>query len=693
MLDNAELNQLYEEAERVDSALYSEQRSNLLLVSGDHYQKKKNDAFNSRIRDAKGVTDEVKLRLTKNHIQRISRLYVNNILTHSPNVAIVPQLDNEIQDQKAAELNSAVWKDANNKYKLKSKIRDWAQDFVDIGEVATKVFWDPSKGTFKGYEQAVDELGQPAVDEMGQMVPDESKPVFSGAFVFERIFGFDLLRAPEAKDMDDSPYFIIRKMVNLKDLKKLYKGDEEKSKFLESSQDETYLIFDGNRNEYAKSKHQALILEYYFRPCLQYPNGYYFIKTKEGILEEGELPFGIFPIRYKGFEKLQTSARCHSKIKHLRPYQIEINRCASAIATHQVTLGDDKVVTNTAGKIEQGAILPGVRAIKVPGGGNIDILPGRSGEQYLGYMESQIKEMYDIANLNEEAMDKELTGDPFNMLYASIKQKKKFSLYIEKFEEFLCEVAELYLDLARHYLPDDEVIPAIGKREVINLAEFRSTDKLCYKIRAEAQTEDPTTLFGKQAILNHALQYIGPQLDKDDIGKILRNMPFANMEDSFSDLTIDFDNSRNDLLALERGEFPEPNPHDNHAYVIKKLTHRMKQRDFQTLDPQIQQNFMNKLVAHEQILAEQQLQIQMAQSGFIPSGGALVKADLYVEGTEGSTKRATFPYESLQWLMKRLEQQGMAQKDLENIQQSAAAGVAGQINQMNGQASPMQGAA
>src|SRR5688572_8232082 len=119
-LNNEELNSLYNNAETVDSALFSEQRSNLLLVSGDHYQKRKSEAFNSRLRDAKNVSDDVKLRLTKNHVQRISRAYVNNILTNSPNVAIVPQLDNEIQDQKDAELNMAVWKDAYTKYKMKS---------------------------------------------------------------------------------------------------------------------------------------------------------------------------------------------------------------------------------------------------------------------------------------------------------------------------------------------------------------------------------------------------------------------------------------------------------------------------------------------------------------------------------------------------------------------------------------------
>jgi hypothetical protein len=695
-LDNDDLTRLYDQAETVDSALFAEQRSNLLLISGDHYQKKKSDAFNSRLRDAKNVGDDVKLRLTKNHIKRISRLYLNNILTNSPNVTIVPQLDQEMQDQKNAELNLAVWKDAYSKYKLKSKIRDFAQDFIDIGECVVKCFWDPNKGNFKGFKQQQDDNGQDMVDETGQPVPDNEQPVFSGAFVFERIFGFNLLRAPEAKDMDDSPYLIIRKMVNTKELKKLYAADEDKLKFITSSQDETYLIFDGNRSEYNKSNKETLILEHYYRPCMQYPKGYFYIKTKSGILEEGELPFGLFPIIYKGFEKLQTSPRCHSQIRQLRPYQIEINRCASAIATHQVTLGDDKVITNTAGKIEQGGVLPGVRVIKVPGGGNIDILPGRSGDQYLGYMQSQIEEMYVIANINEEAMDKELNGDPFNLLFASIKQKKKFSLYIEKFEEFLCEMVELFLDLAKHYLPDDEVIPAIGKREAVNLPEFRNTNKLCYSIKVEPQTSDPSTLFGKQMIMNHTLQYVGGQMDKDDIGKIIRNMPFANMEESFDDLTIDYDNARNDMLALERGEQVQANPNDNHVYMSKKLVNRMKKRDFNTLPPQVQQGYQALLQQHDQIEAQQQQQIQAAEAGFIPTGGYLVKADFYIPDPKtGENKRATLPYEAIQWLVKKLDQQGLAQDSLQRMQQSALSGIATEINHNQhgqAQAQQMQGA-
>jgi len=691
--NNEELNSLYEQAESVDEELYSEQRSNLLLVSGDHYMKKNHDAFHSRIREAKGVPDEVKLRLTKNHVQRISRIYINNILTNSPNVTILPQLDSEIQDQKCAEMNLAVWRYGYTKYKLKSKIRDFAQDFIDVGECICLLKWDPNKGDFKGFAQLQDEEGNDLVDEMGQPAPDEERPIFSGAFQFERVFGFNLMRAPEAKDMDESPYFIIRKMVDTKELKKIYAADEEKVKHISSDEDETYLIFNGNRSAYNRSSKETLLLEYYFRPCMKYPRGYFIIKTKTGILEQGELPFGIFPIVYKGFEKLQTSPRCHSKIKQLRPYQIEINRSASAIGTHQITIGDDKLVTNTAGKIESGGTLPGLRVVKVPGGGTLTVIPGRSGEQYMNYMQSQIAEMYVIANIAEEMMDKELNGDAFNLLFASIKEKKKFSMYIEKFEEFLCELAELFLDMSRYYLPEDELIPAVGKREAVNLSEFRNSNKLYFSIKSEPQTSDPTTLFGKQLVLNHTLQYCGAQLAKDDIGKMIRNMPFANMEDDFSDLTIDFDNAKNDILALERGEQVQANLDDKHEYVIQKLTHRMKQRDYQFLAPQIQQNFQMLRAQHQQILAQQQQEIQAAQAGFIPTGGYLVKADFYIPNkATGKNERATLPYEAVDWLVKKLEQQGLAQQNLSLMQESALAGIAQNMIQNQGQEGPQVGA-
>ena len=153
----------------------------------------------------------------------------------------------------------------------------------------------------------------------------------------------------------------------------------------------------------------------------------------------------------------------------------------------------------------------------------------------------------------------------------------------------------------------------------------------------------------------------------------------------------DYENARNDILSLERGELPMPSRYDEHTYLIKKLVHRTKQADFKYLPEQIQQNFAMKIEAHESLEAEKQLDIQRAQAGFIPTGGYLVKVDFYISTGEGKTKRATLPYEAVQWLIDKLKGQGMAQEQLETMQQGAVAEIANKVTE--GQASPqIQGA-
>lgn len=179
-----ELNKLYDEGTSIDEELFSEMRSNVLLVSGNHYSKKSNPLFN-KIRGSNNIAQSQKLRLTQNHVHKISRHYINSVLAKVPGVTVSPQNDVEMQDRKSAEINQAVWNDAKAKYKLSEKRREWAHQFVEIGEVACFIYYDEFKGAIKGYEQAVDEQGVPQFDQVGNPAPDMQKPVFEGGFLFQ----------------------------------------------------------------------------------------------------------------------------------------------------------------------------------------------------------------------------------------------------------------------------------------------------------------------------------------------------------------------------------------------------------------------------------------------------------------------------------------------------------------------------
>jgi hypothetical protein len=689
-LKHSDLVTLYKSGENVDEYIYAEMRSNLMLVAGNHYARR-NSRLYDRIRDSNTLSQEQKIRLTKNHIQRIANIYENNILSYAPSVCVAPKNESELQDQKAAELNQAVWLDVKQRHKLRDMTRNFCQDFIQIGECAVKIFWDETKGKLIGYEPQQDDAGNPVMDETGAPLADKGKPRFSGDLVFERIFGFNMFRDQAAKSMSESEFIGIRKMMDVEELKARVGDDPEKLHFIQATRDETYQVFDGQSSGYSETKNKCLVLEMYIRPCANYPKGYYFIYTMAGVLWEGELPFGIFPIVWQGFNEVPTNARCHSIIKQLRPYQAEINRASSKMAEHQITLGDDKLLIQAGTKIQNGGNLPGVRAIQYVGQAP-QILNGRAGDQYVQYIQQNIDEMYMIANIAEDNQEKQLQVDPYSMLFASMSQKKKYSIYSSKFERFQIDMCCLALELMKFYASDEMLIPAIGRSEFVNISEFKNTTPIYYQIKLEPGNEDMETKLGKQLMFNQVLQYVGGKLDPQDIGKMIRNSPYANNEESFSDLTLDYDNATNMILALDRGAVVEPSMYDKADYMIKRLINRIRKADFQFLPPQVQENYKVTISKFEDISAAQQQQIQEAALGFIPQSGMAVVCDLYVPDPNNASKtmRARVPYDSLNWLLKRLEDQGTSQQAIMQQQQGVVADIAGKLTANNSQAGGMQ---
>jgi len=679
-----ELNRLYTQAEEVDKEVFAEMKSNALLVAGEHFTRA-GQKFFDRVRTSRELSGEMKVRLTKNHIQKIHKVYTNNLIACAPGVAIEPQLSTEIQDVKAADLNKSVWKDAKHKHKMDERVRNWAEDYFTSGEIAAKIFVNTTGGKFKGYAQASDEQGAPKVDENGEMMPDMEAPEYLPAVGVEDIPAFNLLREPESKTMSDSCYLIIRKMSKVNTLKKMFPDSKDKIK---SSEDKTFLIFDNSGEGFRKSdKDEVLLKECFYRPGPEYPQGYYYIYTDEVILDEGELPNGIFPIVTAYCDRIQTTPRGRSPLKQLRPYQIEINRCASKIAEHQMTLGDDKLILPNGSKLSAGGQVPGVRGISVTGQAPI-IMEGRSGAQYLEYMNSQIAEMYQVGMVQETTMPSEGQYDPYSMLFRAAAKKRAYQMWIARFGDFLVEFVEVYLDMCRYNLGDEEVIMMVGKKEQVNLAEFRSQGKLGYKLKVEPSNDDIESVMGQQLIMNHILQYVGPQMDKSDIGKIIKNMPYAKLDKSFDDLTADYEAANNEILALDRGEMPKSYPSENHQYLVGKLINRQKQADFRFLHPFIQGNYDAKIAEHNQVIAANAAAIQRSQAGFIPDSGSLVRADYYVNydaADPSKVRRAEFPASALEWLYTKLQEQGAYKTQISQLGQEEQANLANA-----GQAQPQQ---
>ncbi len=673
-----ELNQLFSEGESADQELFAEQRSNVQLVSGEHYAKKGNKFFN-RLRDSKDVSTEQKIRLTKNHIRKIVLTYRNSITSYAPGVQASPKDKTSMQHQKSAELVNSVWADGKARHDFNSKINQWANDYCSIGEFAVKGFFDPNAGKFLGMQAEVDEDGNVSLDDNGQPLPSKIAK-FAGDVILERLFAFNIIRPAGLRDMERTPWLCHRKMAKIDEVKSLIDSSnmdpEDKDKLkkkVHESADQTYVVLDGSTGQYRQVKDQTMLKEWFFKPSPQYPKGYFYICTNDDIIFKDELPFGIWPIVFKGFDEIQTSPRSRSIVKQLRPNQIEINRASSKMAEHQITLGDDKILVQNGTKLSPGTAYPGVRSYQYSGQAPI-VMAGRTGDQYLSYISSNISEMYQIAMVDEQKEEKAGTSDVYAMLFKSLKDKKKFTLYTDTFESGLKEVFNLYTTLCQKYLTPQHLIPMLGKSEYINIDEFKNVDDLCYSVKLEAQTDDSETKLGKQLMLNHLIQYVGPQLAKDDLGKIIRLMPYANDEQILEDLTMDYDYATNYMLQLDRGQVPTPNAYINQVYLIKKLTNRTTKPDYATLAPNIQNNYQQAIQMHEQIKTQNEVKLKQAQSEFIPTSGYLVACDFYVpdpQNPQKLPKRVRLPSEALSWLINQLDSQGSDQSTLEGLNQGA----------------------
>lgn len=677
-----DLNTLYRKGDSVDSELFSEMRSNILLCAGDHYRRKSLPQYVNTRENSTKNTDQ-KIRLTKNHVQRIMKHYVNTIVAGAPTTRVKPEIEIDLQCQKTAELNQSVWHYGKQRYNLRRKTWQWAEDFFKIGECGVKITWNPMKGDFKGYEAGEDQ------DEYGRPMPDQNKPVFSGDFEWDRLWGFNMFRSEEAQNWDDSPFIGIRKLVDRDILKAEFSNVEKIDQMISGSSDMPFVVFDASTSSYKKTDTTILVREFYFRPSPHCPKGFYYISVSGGILEQGELPFGIFPIEMEPCEEAQTSPRGISPIKHARPYQVEHNRSSSKQAEHQITLGDDKLILMNNSKITQGQQLPGVRTMAVTGQAPT-ILAGRAGEQYSAYIASNLSEFYEAMMVQDLLSDRtDVQMDPMGMLYKSLRQRKNFAYFLDKFGNFQIRVTKLYLALAKQYLDDEAVIPIIGKQEIVNISEFRTSVDNGYKIEIEESSEDVESMMGRQLTLTQLIQYAGQQLNREDIGKIIKNMPFANHEEIFGDLMLNYDSATNIILALDRGQFPPIKPQLDKEYVLKRLTSRQIKSDYEYLPQNVRDDYDLYMQALNEKLAEEIQTLKAAEADMIPAMGYSVKCDFYVPdpNNPSKTKRAELPIDTLAWVIERLQRQGMTLDRIGEMQQSAQAGLAGQVMSVDNGAS------
>jgi hypothetical protein len=653
------LNSLYNDSESVDKDLFSEQRSNWLLYIGHHFNRHAGNL--QKFARSMGHSNESRkgLRIVKNHLGSIcDKLAAHVVLNHNPDVYIEAKDKAEVQDRKAADIANSVWAHIKKENKINEIKDDFANDFVVGGELAAYVGWNPSMGNSLGIEAEINQ-------ETGEII--STKPKYSGEVEIKRIETFNLLRDPAGKTWDKCRWVIHREMIDKKDLVASFEHVRDIYNQLEDDSQEDFMVFDGYRGTYSKTgREKVLVKKIFYRPCSKYPEGYFIFFTSVAIIAEGSL-HGKFPIVYRAFQKVNTNPRGYSVIRRLRAPQIEINRIASYISESQINFRD-KLLISSGTKLSHGGTANGVAGIKYSGKEPIP-LNGQSGEKYLSTLDHAISELYKLSHVREEEEDKVPTSDANSLLFASLKDKKKFSAKSDIFEAFLRELCEASVECAKTYYTEENLIPMLDQRDRVNIAEFKNIDKLSYSLSVKSLSEDIQSMLGTQISVQHVLQY-SQNLPENITAQLIASMPFLKDSNLAEEITADIRAVDDVFASLERGEYIPAIPEDNHQLFIKKIANKIKTSAYRYLEPQIQQLYMQRYQQHKQFSAQLAQQKLMEGMGMIPAGGALVTIS-GIKDAEGNALR--IPVDAIMHTVERLNTQGSLQNQMRELPEAAQA--------------------
>ena len=134
----AKLNEEFDKSTTNYHRINCEKRTNLNLYLGHHFVKA-SDELNRRL-EKQGVDKSTRIRVTKNHIFKICEYIVNSMLDAGGDFDVFPANQDELQDQKAAELHRAVLPDWKHKNGIGKILTELAYDFETPWSIPMEVY-------------------------------------------------------------------------------------------------------------------------------------------------------------------------------------------------------------------------------------------------------------------------------------------------------------------------------------------------------------------------------------------------------------------------------------------------------------------------------------------------------------------------------------------------------------------------
>lgn len=495
-----------------------------------------------------------------------------------------------------------------------------------------------------------DENGDPILGDDGLPDPDAEPFMDDEGDVGLKVYSpFQVRVDAEAETDEDVTCLMIAEAMSLKEIAKRWPDHagrvkaedvgrlEDYDKMLAGviGQGETAITSAGDQRDDDIPK--AIVIHYHERPCREYPNGRYWVCTRDVELEEPQdLPDGIFPLIH--MRDLEVPGRFYamSTLEAIVGLNREYNEINQQVAEHHALMTKGKWIAPRGSGITKGQITSQPGEVLTPNPGfeikqaEIKPLPAAVYQE----RERVLADFEMVSGIRKVSMGQNPPGVTAGVAILQLQEADDTDLgpFLAMLEECVAEVARAFLQIIRNNYDTERLIYVPGQDRRYLARAFRGADlEGALDVIPVAESSFPWSKTAKQAMILDMLQK-APQLfvDQDtgqiDAQQIARLLPVGGLDALAQGQDIDVQEAMREhemfeTYGIESNELPAVEWWQNHHVHYNQHVRVLKSAQFKEWDQQVQLLFQEHVMEHDRLRAQ-----AMAAGTSSPAGQEMAAA-------------------------------------------------------------------
>lgn len=578
--------------------------------------------YDTTYRQFKNIDPKRKLTRSRFKVNKILPIIQNRLsrLTQSPPKYDVRPNSNSTEDKDSARLALQILNDVFDKQRFDEKRQELLMAVMQGGHAYIQVLWDPT-------------LGKPMFD------PDDGSLVgYEGDVRFEVLNCLEIFPDPLAKTIDDCQWLVKAKVRKLEYFKEKYpdRGGavKEETAWLMSS------MYDLKANSLTavgivgastqdQMRDSAIETVYYEKRSKDYPNGRMIVSASGILLEDKDLPVGMFDI--VKFDDMLIGGRYNSEsvITHLRPIQDQYNITRTKMSEWIRKLLAGKYIVAKGSNLMQEALNNDIEVLEhtpVPNAAEPKAMDIPQIPPY-AYKDLQTtdSELDFISGINEVSRGvlPSASIPASGLAFLQEQDQTRIGVTTTRNESGFARIGELAL----RYVGENYVMPRLlklaGEGLEYTVKEFIGADiRDNYDVIVIQGSTVPTSKVIRRQDIMTAWQsgLLGNPQDNKVRMKVFQNLEYGDIEDMWKSQALDECQVKYAIESLEKGKLPPLDEFDNHQFHLIELNDYRKTDKYAQMDKQKQGLFKYVMEWHIQALnniqnpqlAQQQLSAQHA---------------------------------------------------------------------------------